>query len=43
MYVYILWQGQKAVLTIIEFEFVGRFCVENSASLLWPELQMSNM
>ena len=25
MYVYILWQGQKAVLTIVEFEFVDIF------------------
>ena len=25
MYVYILWQGQKAVLTIFEFEFVDIF------------------
>ena len=25
MYVYILWQGQKAVLTILEFEFVDIF------------------
>ena len=26
MYVYILWQGQKAVFTIVEFEFVDIFC-----------------
>ena len=25
MYVYILWQGQKAVLTLVEFEFVDIF------------------
>ena len=23
---FILWQGQKAVLTIVEFEFLGTFC-----------------
>ena len=26
MYVQILWQGQKAVLTIVEFGFFGIFC-----------------
>ena len=25
MYTYILWQGQKAILTIVEFEFVDIF------------------
>ena len=25
MYVYILWQGQKAVLTIVKFDFVDIF------------------
>ena len=33
MYVQILWQGQKAVLTIVEFEFVDTFYPEISISI----------
>ena len=33
MFVCILWQGQKAVLTIVEFEFVDNFLFQTSISI----------
>ena len=59
MFVYILCQGQKVVLTFVEFDFVDYLLLQISivstffhlqwilywkfATLLWPELLISNM